>query len=63
MKRYAIPMIVVGAALAAFGLFSYHADRSYIGAASSGWDTGAKIEIAIGVALLVWGMFLRKESR
>jgi hypothetical protein len=55
MKKYSVPMIVFGGALAAFGLFS----RNGFG----WWPDDAKIEIAIGVGLLILGIILYKEKR
>jgi hypothetical protein len=61
MKKMAIPLIVLGAGLAAFGIFSFESHSGSIGWA--GWSTGAQIEIAIGVASAIWGLILRRDSR
>ena len=57
LKKAAIPMMVIGGGLAAFGLTSYQGSRLL-----SGWSVGGQITIAIGVALFILGALLRKES-
>jgi hypothetical protein len=61
MKKAAIPLIVFGSGLAAFGIFSFESHSGAYG--WSGWSTEAQIEIAIGIALAIWGLILRKDSR
>ncbi len=51
MKKFAVPIIILGGGLAAFGLSGW---RRY------GWEIDARIEIALGVVLLLLGIFLRK---
>jgi hypothetical protein len=58
MKKITIPMIVIGVGLAALGLSGYGGNSIF-----TGWGDSARIEIAIGAALGVLGMILRKEGR
>ena len=55
LKKYSIAMIVCGGALAAYGL----SGRTAFG----WWPDDARIEIAIGIALLILGIVLHKEKR
>lgn len=58
MKRFSLLMMVIGGGLAAFGLSGYGGNRYFLG-----WSFGDRIEIAIGVALFILGMFFRKSAR
>lgn len=58
LKRFSIAIMAVGGGLTALGLSGYHASRF-----GSGWDDDARIEIVIGVALFILGMFSRKNTR
>jgi hypothetical protein len=57
LKKFSTPIMVLGGALAAFGLTSYGGNRIYMG-----WSDSARIEIAIGVGLFLLGMFSRKNT-
>jgi hypothetical protein len=55
LKKLSIVIMVLGGALAALGLSGYGGNRIYMG-----WRTTDRIEIAVGVALLILGMVSRK---
>ena len=57
-KKLAIPLIVGGGALAAYGLAGYSTLFS-----ASGWSRDSQIEIAIGVAALLYDLILRRDSK
>jgi hypothetical protein len=59
MKKYAVPLMVFGTALAAFGIFGYESHSGPFG--WSGWSLDHKIEICFGMALAVFGALLRKD--
>ncbi|MGP8250500.1 MAG: hypothetical protein ACLQHF_00600 [Terracidiphilus sp.] len=62
MKRSSnLIIVVIGGALAAFGISGFEEHSGIYGWA--GWRVEDRIEIAVGVALVILGMFLRKESR
>ena len=54
MRHIAVPMIAVGAGLIAFGVLGFW---------NYGWRTDARIEAAIGAALVVAGLLIRKDSK
>lgn len=58
VRKLSLPLMVFGGALAALGLSGYHRIFAF-----SGWSDGDRIEIAIGVALFIVGMFFRKQPR
>ena len=71
MKKLAFIFVVLGSGLAAYGVFSWQMTPSpqIIGlnettySISAGWTPYDKLEITIGVMLLVCGLLLRRDSR
>ena len=55
MKRFSIPIIALGGGLASFGLAGF--------IPNGGWYDSSRVEIAIGVVLLIVGILFRKEPR
>jgi hypothetical protein len=70
MKRWAIVLIVIGSGLAAFGFSGWHAAGNPLigleGPAdwnfSAGWSLSSQVEITVGIALLAFGITLRRDS-
>ncbi len=62
MKRMAIPFMVLGGGLSAFGLFGFELSSGG-GLWLAQWSTGNQYEISIGVALLIYGVILRTDSK
>jgi hypothetical protein len=53
-------MIVLGGALAVFGISGFEAHVGSFGGAA--WDIGDRIEIAVGVGLFILGISLRRST-
>jgi hypothetical protein len=60
MKKVAVPLIVFGSGLAAFGIFGFQGQTDRLPA---GWGIEDQFMIAIGVGLVIWGAILRKDSK
>ncbi len=66
MKWISIVMAVAGGGLTAYGFSGFDAGVSKIFdtlRGSAGWDNASRIEMVIGVALLILGTFSYEESR
>jgi hypothetical protein len=54
MRYFAVPAIAVGTGLLIFGVLGFW---------GYGWRTDARLEAAIGAALILAGVFIRKDSK
>jgi hypothetical protein len=63
MKKVVALLIIFGSGLAAFGFSGWQffgtTDRYFQG----GWSNGSRIEMAVGVMLLAWGVMLRRDLK
>ncbi|MHB1672723.1 MAG: hypothetical protein ACYCSP_00585 [Acidobacteriaceae bacterium] len=57
VKRFSLPLMVIGGAVAALGLSGYGGNRIFMG-----WSDSDRIKIAVGVGLFILGMFIRKSN-
>jgi hypothetical protein len=72
MKKLAFVFVVLGSGLAAFGFSGWYLTTTTLRTLdgdpaiydiSAGWTPGNRLEITIGVVLLVFGLLLHRDSR
>jgi len=71
MKKLSFVLVVLGSGLAAFGFSGWQlANNPWLSGGefgpgayyTAGWTLDSRLEITVGVVLLVWGFLLQKHS-